>query len=119
LLVVAEVRLVGKGMRAAALTLQGRRRPAVGGVAMLKLMRAAVVVTSIAIPALGSADDTPDGGDHHWPGPEALAACKGKSDGDACTYEGHHGTVSGTCRKVPSGDLACMHPHHHHQGTEP
>ncbi|HEY3818051.1 MAG TPA: hypothetical protein VGL81_12815 [Polyangiaceae bacterium] len=84
---------------------------------MLKLLCTAVVVTSVAIPALGAADDTPDDHAHHAPRPESIAACKGKSEGDACTHEGHHGTVSGTCRKVPSGDLACVHPHHHHEGT--
>jgi hypothetical protein len=25
--------------------------------------------------------------------------------------------VAGTCRKVPSGDLVCVHPHHHHEGS--
>lgn len=80
---------------------------------MSKSLRAAVVAFLLAIPALGSADDTPDGGEHRWPRPEAIAACKDKSEGDACTFEGHHGTVAGTCRKTPSGALACFHPRHH------
>jgi hypothetical protein len=84
---------------------------------MLKLIRAAVTVTIIAIPALGSADDAPDGGEHHWLRPEAIAACKDKSEGDACSFEGHKGTVSGACHKVKSGDLACVHPHPHHEGS--
>jgi hypothetical protein len=86
---------------------------------MLKLVPAAILVTWIAVPTLGSADDTRDGGEHHWARPEAIAACKDKSEGDTCTFEGHHGTVSGTCRKAPSGDLACFHPHHHPQGDHP
>lgn len=84
---------------------------------MLKVIRAFVLVTLIAIPMLGSADDTPDGGEHHWLHPAAIAACKDKGEGDACTFEGRHGTVSGTCRKVPSGDIACVHPHQHRQGS--
>jgi hypothetical protein len=82
---------------------------------MLKLGLLAPIVTLIlVVPTLGSADDSPDAGDHHWqPRPEAIAACKDKSEGDACSFEGHHGTVSGTCHKFKSGDLACMHPHHH------
>jgi hypothetical protein len=85
---------------------------------MLKLIQSAVIVTLVAVPTLGSADDTPDGGEHHWSRPEAIAACKDKNEGDACTFEGHHSTVSGTCRKVQSGDLACVHPHHH-EGPKP
>jgi hypothetical protein len=83
---------------------------------MMNAIRASVVLALVVIPALGSADDQPDGG-HHWPRAEAIAACKDKSEGDTCSFEGHHGTVSGTCRKVPSGDLACAHPHHDHQGS--
>ena len=82
---------------------------------MVKLARLSVIVTILAIPALGAAHD-PDGGAHHWPGPESIAACKDKSEGDACTFEGHHGTVSGTCKKAKTGELACAHPHHHHDG---
>lgn len=85
---------------------------------MLKLVGTALIVSLIAVPMLASADEAPDGGERHWPRPEAIAACKDKSEGDACTFEGHRGTVSGTCRKVQSGDLACMHPHHH-DGSKP
>ena len=85
---------------------------------MLKFVRVAVVVASIAIPSLGSADDTPDGGEHHHgPRPEAIAACKAKAEGDACSFEGHHGTVEGTCHAVRTGDLACVRPHPHHDGA--
>jgi hypothetical protein len=84
---------------------------------MLKFTRVAVVVVSIAIPSLGLADDPPDGGEHHGPRPEAIAACKAKAEGDACSFEGHHGTVEGSCRKVRSGDLACVRPHPHHEGA--
>jgi hypothetical protein len=85
---------------------------------MSKLMRAAVIVVLITVPTLGSADEVPDGGEHHWPRPEAVAACKDKSVGDACTFEGPRGTVNGTCRKVKTGDLACTHPHQQHQGAD-
>jgi len=81
---------------------------------MLKLVRAAVVVALVAIPALGAAQDKPDGGEHHGPSPEAIAACKDKKDGDACEFDAPRGHVAGTCRKVRSGDVACVHPHHHH-----
>jgi hypothetical protein len=27
--------------------------------------------------------------------------------------------VSGTCHKARTGDLACFHPHHHHDGGTP
>jgi hypothetical protein len=86
---------------------------------MLKFVRVAVVVTSIAFPSVGAADDPPDGGEHHrGPSPAAIAACKAKTEGDACSFEGHHGTVEGTCRKVHTGDLACVRPHPHHDSAE-
>jgi hypothetical protein len=67
-----------------------------------------------AAPTFGAADDQPDAGEHHAPRPEAIAACKDKSEGEACTFEGHRGAVSGTCHKVETGEVACIHPHHHH-----
>jgi hypothetical protein len=84
---------------------------------MRNLIRAAVVVTSLAGSSLVSADGPPDGGEHHGPNPAAVAACKDKSEGDACTFEGHHGTVEGACHKDRAGDLACFHPHPHHDGS--
>ena len=49
---------------------------------MLKIVCAAVLAASVTIPTLGAADDAPDGGEHHWPRPQAIAACKDKSEGD-------------------------------------
>jgi hypothetical protein len=80
---------------------------------MKKLMHVALIASLFAVPALASADDTPDGGQQPWPHPQAIAACKDKSEGATCSFEGHHGTVTGACHKVPSGELACLHPHHH------
>jgi hypothetical protein len=35
---------------------------------------------------------------------EALEACKGKSAGQACSFEGHkHNTVNGTCKQTQNG----------------
>jgi hypothetical protein len=83
----------------------------------LKFIRVAVVSASVVIPSLGAADDAPDGGGHHGPRPEAIAACKAKVEGDTCSFEGHHGAVEGTCHKVHTGDLACVRPHPHHDAT--
>ena len=52
----------------------------------------------------------------HGPHPEAIAACKDKSEGDACEFDAPHGHVAGTCHKDHAGDLACFHPHMHHDG---
>ena len=38
-----------------------------------------------------------DGGGHRKPPPEALAACKGLSSGQACTFSGPRGSVTGSC----------------------
>jgi hypothetical protein len=51
--------------------------------------------------------------EHHHPGPRAFAACKDKSDGAACEFDGPHHHVVGTCHKTQSGDLACLRPHNH------
>jgi hypothetical protein len=83
---------------------------------MPKLRPWILVSTLMAIPALAGADDAPDGGEHHHhPPPQAFAACKDKKDGDACSFEGRHGEVSGTCHQGRSGDLVCMPPHHEHE----
>jgi hypothetical protein len=71
------------------------------------------------IPALCAAQSNPPGDEHHGPSPEAIAACKDKTEGDACEFEGTHGHVAGNCHKSRSGDLACWHPHHHHDGGPP
>jgi hypothetical protein len=86
---------------------------------MLKLTRLVAVATLMAVPAVGAAQSSPADDDHRGPSPEAIAACKDKSEGDACEFDGARGHVSGNCRKARSGDFACMHPHHHHDGGTP
>jgi hypothetical protein len=83
---------------------------------MKNLMRLAMAVGVLSVPTLVAAQSGPADGDehHHAPSPEAIAACKAKSEGNACEYDGAHGHESGTCHKLRSGDLACFHPHHHH-----
>lgn len=85
---------------------------------MLRLMRHVVAIGLVVVPAVVAAqrsfaDDKP-----HSPRPEAIAACKDKSEGVACEFDAPRGHVSGTCRKVRSGDLACVHPHHHHDHAD-
>jgi hypothetical protein len=79
---------------------------------MRRFVRIAVGVMLLAVPTLGAAQDRPDGGEHHGPRPEALAACKDKSEGDACEFDGPRGHVAGTCHRARAGELACFHPHH-------
>jgi hypothetical protein len=87
---------------------------------MTKWISLVVVCSGLMIvPALGTAQQSPADDEPHGPRPEAIAACKDKGEGDACEFEGHHGTVAGTCRKVRTGDLACVRPHHHHDGGAP
>jgi len=77
---------------------------------MKRAIRLLLTAACLAVPALAVAQNEP--GEHHFPSPAALAACKDKGAGDACEFDGHRGHVSGTCRKVRSGDLACVHHHH-------
>ncbi len=82
---------------------------------MKKWMRLAMTIGVLSVPTLLVAQSGLADGDehHHGPSPEAIAACKAKSEGDACEYDGAHGHEAGMCRKVRTGDLACVHPHHH------
>ncbi|MGO9834313.1 MAG: hypothetical protein ACLP1X_08865 [Polyangiaceae bacterium] len=83
---------------------------------MLKSMRLAVAVGLMIVPALAVAQSNPSDDEHHGPRPEAIAACKDKSEGDGCEFDAPRGHVAGTCHKARTGDLACFHPHHHHDG---
>jgi hypothetical protein len=81
-------------------------------------IRAAMLMLLTALPLLAVAQSSPaDEEPHHTPRPEALAACKDKSEGAACEFDAPKGHVTGTCRKTHANDLACMHPHHHDAGT--
>jgi hypothetical protein len=86
---------------------------------MVKWMRVAVTVALMIVPALAVAQSDPKDEEHHGPRPEAVAACKDKSEGDSCEFDAPRGHVSGTCHRARSGDLACFHPHHHHDGGTP
>jgi hypothetical protein len=86
---------------------------------MLKSMRLAVAVGLMLAPTLAVAQSSPNDDEHHGPRPEAIAACKDKSEGDTCEFDAPRGHVAGTCHKARSGDLACFHPHHHHDGGAP
>ncbi len=58
-------------------------------------------------------------GERRGPPPEAVDACSGASEAQACTFESPHGTVEGTCRKPPQADeLACV-PNDHCGGPPP
>jgi hypothetical protein len=81
---------------------------------LLSLSAAAMFLAALGATQESLADD-----EHHGPRPEAIAACKEKKEGDSCTFEGRHGAVAGACRKVHTGDLACVRPHHDHDGAAP
>ncbi len=48
-----------------------------------------------------------DGGRPHGPPPEAVAACKTLSSGQACSFTSPHGTLNGTCWAPQGKPLAC------------
>jgi hypothetical protein len=67
---------------------------------------------SLAAPAAARAGGD-EGRRHHRPPPAAFEACKGKAEGDACSFEGHRGTVNGTCQPTHKSEtLVCTRPHH-------
>jgi hypothetical protein len=86
---------------------------------MMKRIAVATALTLVVIPTLGVAQSSPANDEHHGPSPEALGACKDKAEGDACEFDAPKGHVVGTCRKAKTGELACWHAHHHHDGGSP
>jgi hypothetical protein len=81
---------------------------------MPRSMRLVVALGLVMVPAAVAAQSTRADDRPHAPRPEAIAACKDKSDGAACEFDAPRGHVTGTCHKMQTGDLACVHPHHHH-----
>lgn len=61
----------------------------------------------VALGVSAQRGEGPPGG-HRGPPAEALAACEGRSDGDACSVETPDGTRSGTCHAPPGRALVCM-----------
>jgi len=51
------------------------------------------------------------GGPGGGPPQEALDACQGAREGDACSFKGRRGTVESQCMEIPTGDMACVPPH--------
>ena len=86
---------------------------------MFKLVRITLSAALLLAPAVVAAQSSPADDEPHGPRPEAVAACKDKSEGAACEFDAPRGHIAGTCRKVHTGDLACVHPHHHHDGGAP
>lgn len=72
---------------------------------MLKFVRLSAAVGLMIVPTLSLAQSSPGNDEHHRPRPEAIAACKDKSEGDVCEFDGPRGQVSGTCHKARTGDV--------------
>ncbi len=81
---------------------------------MLRWMHVSVASAALLVPTIGIAQSRADEDDHTTWKAQAVAACKDKTDGTACEFEGHHGKVAGVCHAGKSGELLCMGPHHHH-----
>ncbi len=64
--------------------------------------------------APGQDGGPPHGAHHHGPPPEAIDACKGKTDGDMCNFTSPRGDkITGTCHNPPpdapsDAAIACM-----------
>jgi hypothetical protein len=77
---------------------------------------AIVLLSMLGLVAEASAD-----GDRPAPPPipkEAVAACTGLAEGDACTVTFGPNAIEGTCAKTPDGILACR-PNHPPPGPPP
>jgi hypothetical protein len=71
------------------------------------LIRAvAILSVSALLPVSASIAGGRTGRGHRGPPQEAVAACADRSEGDACSFEGRRGAMSGTCQTIRS-QLAC------------
>ncbi len=62
-------------------------------------------------------DGTPGGRGHHGPSPEAIEACKDKSEGTAVEFTNRRGkTVKATCKEI-NGQLAAVREGRSHGGN--
>lgn len=75
----------------------------------LSICSALLVPVFFLTPAFAQQQNTPQQGRPHKPPPEAVAACSGKSDGTACSFQAPHGQVTGTC-KTFENHIACRPP---------
>jgi hypothetical protein len=86
----------------------------------VKVLHFAAAAALLMVPALAWAQGPPDGDEHRGPPPESIAACKDKSEGDACEFDSPRDYRAGTCHRTrATGDLACLHPHHDHDAGSP
>jgi hypothetical protein len=69
--------------------------------------KALFVLALLSIPTIVWAQQQP----HPYYGAR-LAACKGKSAGDACSFQGPNGNVTATCHVNQRSDLVCGAHHH-------
>lgn len=74
-----------------------------------KKFAAAAFILTLSVSAVSCAQPGGRGGKPHGPPPEATEACKSLSVGDACSFSGRHGDVTGTCFNPPEDEdiLAC------------
>lgn len=56
---------------------------------------------------LGSRPEPPNGAEGHQPPPEAIDACTGQSQGEACQMTTPHGQLTGSCELIQQ-QLACV-----------
>ena len=73
------------------------------------IRRVLMTLALLAVPALGLAQQNP-----HPYKAARLAACQGKSRGDACSFQGPNGTVNATCHINHENALICGQFHHPH-----
>ena len=66
----------------------------------------AVVATAVTQDPTSSAGNGQGNGNNGAPPAEAIAACSGKAENDACSFTDQNGDHTGTC-KSGSGQLAC------------
>jgi len=78
----------------------------------MKNFKISFIVTCLfvfSVPIMAQQSDDNEQRKRKGPPPQAIEACNGLNEGDACQFSGRRGDVTGTCSIPPNDDttLAC------------
>lgn len=81
------------------------------GLTRALLLTGMLIATSISLTAAAQSEDGEERqrGKRRGPPPEAIEACSNRSEGEACSFTGRRGDMTGVCFAPPrdNAELAC------------
>lgn len=91
--------------------LMHKTKRVVFGASFLGLSACVLTLSGCSFPGGANDSSVPQGPGSGFSSAENIAACSGKSEGDACEFPSRDGnsTVSGSCKQMREGDaISCM-----------